>query len=141
MRCTCYLRRGNIYIPTMGIVDEGFYRGVEPVAVVPVSNTEALRRAFNDAIARGNPKVPSLNRFEYPSPVILKYAGVKSWPTFARNASTWAISEKDGVYKILGYRRASSSGWTEDKDNVETFPIGSTMDDVVTRIIAILQTA
>jgi hypothetical protein len=29
----------NVYLPTMGKMDEGFYRGVEPVADVSASNT------------------------------------------------------------------------------------------------------
>jgi hypothetical protein len=39
MNCHLYLRRGNVYLPTMGKMDEGFYRGVEPVADVSASNT------------------------------------------------------------------------------------------------------
>ena len=46
MNCHIYLRNGAVYIPTMGKMDKGFYRGVEPVAVIPVSNTEALRQAL-----------------------------------------------------------------------------------------------
>ena len=34
-----YLRKGVVYVPTMGKMDEGFYRGVEPVADVSASNT------------------------------------------------------------------------------------------------------
>jgi hypothetical protein len=67
-------------------MDEGFYRGVEPVAVVSASNTGELRQALRATIARGNPAVPILRRSEIPLPVLLKYAGVKSWSAFERHA-------------------------------------------------------
>jgi hypothetical protein len=44
MHCHLYLRNHIVYIPTMGKMGKGFYRGVEPVAVVSASNTEALRQ-------------------------------------------------------------------------------------------------
>ena len=38
-----YLRNGKAFIPTFGLVHKGLYRDVEPVAVVDVSDTGALR--------------------------------------------------------------------------------------------------
>jgi hypothetical protein len=72
-----YLRKGTVYLTTMGKMDKGFYRGVEPVAVVSVIDTKALREALAATVVRGNPRVPVLRRNEYPPPVLLKYAGVK----------------------------------------------------------------
>jgi hypothetical protein len=60
------LRQGIVYIPTMGKMDRGFYRGVEPVGTVEVSNTEALCEAIAAAITRGNPPVPILSRRDWP---------------------------------------------------------------------------
>src|ERR1700739_2642387 len=37
-----YLRKSIVYVPTMGIMEKGFYRGIEPVAVVSVTNTGAF---------------------------------------------------------------------------------------------------
>jgi hypothetical protein len=128
MNCECYLRRGVVYIPTLGMMDKGFYLAIEPVAVAPLSNTDAVRRAFADTIERGNPKVSIPKRTEYPPPVILKYAGVKSWSTFARDAWTWGIEEQDGMFKIVYYRKDPPNGWTEDRENIETFPPGTAAD-------------
>lgn len=139
MYLQCYLRKGVVYIPTSGMIEQGFYRGIEPVAVIPLSSTDALRRAFAETIARGNPKVPSLKRSEHPPPVLPKYAGVKSWNTFARDAMVWAIDERNGIFKIVAYRKDPPGGWREDKDKHETFPSGATVAEVVERIIAILQ--
>jgi hypothetical protein len=91
MLCHFYLRRGIVYIPTFGKIGKGFYRGVEPVAVVPLSNTDALRWALRETIARGNPSVPDLPGSQWPPPVTLKYAGVKTWSAFERGTSYWAL--------------------------------------------------
>jgi hypothetical protein len=87
MNCHLYLRKGTVYLPTMGKMDKGFYRGIEPVAAVPASDTDGVRQALHATIARGNPIVPMLRRSEWKPPVLLKYAGVKYWSAFERGMS------------------------------------------------------
>jgi hypothetical protein len=141
MHCTCYLRKGIVYIPTLGMMDKGLYRDIEPVTMAPVSNTEALRRIFSEAFARGNPAVPFLKQPDTSPSVLLKPAGVKTWRTFAREALTWSVDERNGQYKILGYRRDAPNGWIHDKSLDEMLPAGTTTDQVIDRMIAILQQA
>jgi hypothetical protein len=136
-----YLRNGTVYVPTMGMMEKGFYRGIEPVAVVSVTNTDALREALAAAIARGNPVVPKLRRREWPPPVVLKYAGVKSWSAFERGMMLWSIEEKDGVRKIVGTRKGSDGAMVDDPAQTVSFPPGTPVQDVVNRMIAILQEA
>jgi hypothetical protein len=141
MLCHFYLRRGIVYIPTFGKIGKGFYRGVEPVAVVPLSNTDALRRALNDTIARGNPSVPDLPGSQWPPPVTLKYAGVQTWSAFERGTSYWGIEEDDGIFRITFHQKAETQGFKEDKEKRITFPPGATVDEVIDRMIAILRDA
>ncbi len=139
MHCHVYLRKGTVYLPTMGIVEKGFYRGIEPVTVVSVTNTEALRQALLAIVARGNPTVPRLRRSEYPPPVLLKYAGVKTWSVFDRDASLWTIGEEGGRFVIVGYKKRPTGELVQDRDNKIEFPPDSTVDVVVARMIGILQ--
>ena len=88
MRCHLYSRKGKVFIPTFGRVPGGPYRDIEPVAVVDVSNADDLRRAFRETIAKGNPPIGPYPR-PNPPPVVVKYAGVKSWGAFARGALPW----------------------------------------------------
>lgn len=141
MNCHIYLRKGAVYIPTLGKMGKGFYRGVEPVAVVSTSNTEALRQALAATIARGNPDVPTLLRREWPPPVLLKYAGVKSWSAFERGMLLWNIVEKDGIYQIAGNTKQPNGMWKEDPEQTIKFQAGTSADSVVDRMIAILQEA
>jgi hypothetical protein len=141
MLVQCFLRRGLVYIPTSGMVDRGLYYDVEPVAVVATLDTDALRHAFVETIARGNPRVAAIKRPDHPPPILLKYAGLKNWNTFAREASLWEIEERNEIFRIETYRKDPPGGWTRDEDKDETFPPGTTAAPVIERMIAILQTA
>jgi hypothetical protein len=141
MNCGVYLRNGILYLPTMGKMEEGFYRGVEPVAVVPVSNTAEAGEALQTMISRGNPIVPMLRRREIPPPVLLKYAGVKRWSEFERGMQFWTIDEKDGCFRIAGQRKHQDRGWRDDTEQIVSFPPGTEVGEIIDRFIAILQNA
>ncbi|MFZ3361033.1 MAG: hypothetical protein WCA56_05410 [Xanthobacteraceae bacterium] len=136
-----YLRRGVLFLPTTGRVEKGHYRNAEPVAVVPISNTEGAREALRATVARGNPPTPHYQPGNYPPSPILKYAGVKSWSIFARDAKTWSIHEENEIYQIVGYRKHAKGYWVEDSDQKIDFPPGTTVDAVIERMIAILEEA
>jgi hypothetical protein len=135
-----YLRKGKVFVPTFGLVHKGLYRDVEPVAVVDVSDTEGLRQAFRETIARGNPPTAYYRRDSYPQPVVVKYAGVKNWSAFARGASPWNIKESDGIFQIVGSLKGPD-GWVEDPEQKVEFPPGAAVDQVIDRMIVILQDA
>jgi hypothetical protein len=135
----CYLRNGFVYVPAVG-KRGGVYTVIEPVDVVPVTNTEALRAAFRDSIARKNVDVPPV-KGKWPPPTLPKYAGVKTSAAFDRGASTWNIQDDDEKYKIVGYRRHPDGYWAEDRAQTIEFAPGTSIDTVIDRMIAILQEA
>jgi hypothetical protein len=139
MFCTCYLRNAVVYVPALG-QRGGAYTVIEPVAVVQVNDTDALRSAFRDAAARKIVDVP-LIKGKWPPPVLPKYAGVKTSAAFDRGTSTWNIQEDNEKYKIVGYRRHPDGYWVEDRAQTNEFPAGTSLDDVIDRMIAILQDA
>jgi hypothetical protein len=141
MHCDLCLRNGLVYLPTMGKMGDGFYRGVEPVAVVPASDTESLRRELLAMIDRGNPTVPMLKRREWPPPVVLKHAGVKTWSAFEHGMLLWSIEEKDGAFRIAGQKKQPDRMWRDDPELIITFPSGTATNQVVERMIAVLQDA
>ncbi len=137
----CYLRRGVVYVPTVAKRETGAYTDIDPVAVLPVTNTEGLRRALLDAIARKNIIIPNPPKDNWPPPVLLRYAGVKTWSAFARGAAVWSIEETGRNYQIVGYRTHRNGYWEKDPEQKIEFPPGSTADQVIDRMIAILQEA
>jgi hypothetical protein len=114
---------------------------IDPVTITPVYDTVALRRAFSETLARGNPKLPESIVSDPSPPVVMKYARVKTWGTFVRHADLWGIDERNGMYEIIGYRRDPPGGWLPDKELAVVFPAGTTADEVIERMIAILQSA
>lgn len=141
VNCHLFLRKGTLYLPTMGKMEEGFYRAVEPVAVVSASNIEGVRQALRTTIARGNPIVPMLRRSEWQPPILLKYAGVKSWSAFERGMRFWTIESGGGIFRLAGLERQPDRNWKDDPAQTVTFPPGSTTDQVIDRMIEILQDA
>ena len=125
MRCHLYLRKGKVFIPTFGRVPGGPYRDIEPVTVVEVSDIDSLRQA-------------SAGKSASRPPVVLKHAGVRSWGAFARGATPWSIEEENGIFQIIG-RQRTPGGWVEDPEQTIDFPPGTTLDQAIDRMIAILQ--
>jgi len=135
-----YLKGNVVFVPTTGAIDNGVYREIEPVAVVPLSNTESVRRALQATIARGNPPA-QYSAGNFPPPVLLKYAGVKTWSAFARGTRTWSVEHTEGLYQIVGYRKNAKSYWERDPDRKTEFPPGTESDTVIERMIAIMEEA
>lgn len=139
MLYNCYLRNGVVYVPTVVKLTTGAYVDVEPVSTVAVANTNGLQHAIVDAIGRGNAIVPPPPKDNWPPPVLLRYAGVKTWAAFARQANEWSIREKGGIYEIVAYRDHPDGYWAEDRERTFELPAGSSAEDAVERMIAILQ--
>jgi hypothetical protein len=136
-----YLRKGTVYLPTTVNQGPARYRIVEPVTVVPVADVASLRRALRSTIPKQNAFVPpTVEEGRKPS-VLLKYTGDKSWSSFMREAAPWWISEKEGKYKIRGHRIDSKDSWEPDPDQTIEFPAGTKIDEVIDRMITILQKA
>jgi hypothetical protein len=141
MLITCYLRKGVVYVPTMGRRASGpIYTDIEPIAVVPLDDSIAVRQALRESLNRGNPIIPDRDPQARPAPpVILKYVGVRSWSAFFRSAWTWSIRGDDGLFKIIGYRKHPKGYWEQDIENEIKFPSGTTVDVVIDRMLTILQ--
>jgi hypothetical protein len=99
-----------------------------------------MRQALLNTMGRKNVTVP-VPKGKWPAPVLLKYASVKTWPAFARDANVWSIDEEDGSYQIAGHRIHPKGYWERDPGQKIEFPPGTTVNTVVDRMIAILQEA
>lgn len=142
MYCHLYLRNGIVYIPTMGKMDTGFYRDIEPVAVIRASDTEALRQALAAMIDRENPMVPMLPRREWSAPVVLKYAGVRSWSAFEKGMSLWGLDDdKNGQFALIGKRKQANGATVDDPGKTIIFSAELKTEDVIEKIIKVLQGA
>ena len=133
MRVSCTLKGGIVYLPVVVKTEAGFYMLREPVAVVPAANTDALWRAFQEMMDNETEIVPTPKRNAYPPPVLPKFAGAKNWSAFMKGAAVWWISEENGIYEIIPYRKdpEGSKAWVEDKDNKTQFAPGITREQLI----------
>ncbi|MGB7078463.1 MAG: hypothetical protein WBD53_14840 [Xanthobacteraceae bacterium] len=56
-------------------------------------------------------------------------------------ASCWSIYEKDGVFQIEPFRVHPRGYWAPDRDRFIEFQAGTAVDEVIDRMIAVLQDA
>jgi hypothetical protein len=137
----CYLKNSTVYLTTVVNQVTAVYMDVEPVTAIPVVDTKALHQALADLISKPNAFVPRSVEDARRPPVILKHTGDKSWPAFRRAAMCWVIKHREGLYKIAGHRTHQSGYWEEDPEQTIRFPPGTTVNDVVDRMVGILQNA
>jgi hypothetical protein len=143
MVISCYFREDSVYVPTVARRASGpIYTDIEPIAVIPIIDLDAVRQALRESLKRGNAIIPDRDPKDREAPpAILKYARVRSWSAFFRSAWTWSIRDDDGLIKIIGYRRHPKGYWEQDPAQEIRFPRGTTVDDVIDRMITILQAA
>ena len=137
--CGLYLRNEIVYIPTMAKIPSGGYQEIDPVSVVPVSDADALKKALKENMAQGNPVIENYSPSDYSNAAVLKHAGVKSFSTFARGAQPWTIVVDGGAFEIQGERKRPDRGWERDPNNTIVFQSGATEDEVIHRMVQILQ--
>jgi hypothetical protein len=138
------LYKGVVYIATSCRVGKaGFYVADTPLESVPVQRTEELRRAMMTAIARGNPTISrdqARALIHGKDDLLLKAIGARSWDVLDRQTKgLWSIVDKDGVYQIRVDQPMEPRGWHEDKTKRVEFPPGTSVEDVIGHLIAMIQ--
>jgi hypothetical protein len=141
---SCYLRGGFVYIPTFGREAGGVRRMVEPVAVVSVTDTEALHRAIRQAMERGEPRLPLLDRQGRKAalPPLPRLAGAGGWSSFYDGVAIWQIDMQGGTYRITPKMLDTvSRRWVADTANAILLPLDGGLDALCDRAAGILAAA
>lgn len=124
-----------VLVPTMGRTDAGFYIGIDPVEVRDSTDRAGAEEAMLRTVERGNPMIPTPTRNNFPDPVVLKYANVKSLSTFEKAAKSWKLSKNDRGYIIAPYRLRRDAGADEDTENEEQISEDVPLREVVHRLV------
>ena len=138
------LHKRIVYIPTSYRVEsDGFFYEHAPLQSVPVEQTERLRQAILTSIERGNPPISRdevRNLSIDKNPPMLAATGARSWDALDRQMQgSWSIKDKDGIYQIRVDEPMQPRGWHEDKTKRVEFPPGTPVEDVIDRLIAMIQ--
>lgn len=145
MRVSLRLYQGIIYIPTVHRVEgHGFLVMKAPIDAVSPEQAEGLREAIRAALARGNPSMSAdearatLN--DDRNSDTLRATQAKSWFALDRQtAGLWTLAEENGLYEIRVDEPLETRGWHEDETKRIRFPPGTSVDDVINRLIAMIQ--
>jgi hypothetical protein len=144
MDITLCLYKGTVYIPTAYLLKKGplyFFRS--PIAAVPIMRSEDLREAILAAIKQGNPEISAEEyqaRSRAKTGSLLEVTGSKSDYKFDREVSGWwSVSDRGGLYAIGVDIPYPKYGWHEDKEKRVQFPADTSIDDVVSRVVAMMQ--
>ena len=138
---TVYLRRKTVYLPTVAKVLTGGHQEIEPVSVVDVSDAKRVSQALKELFNRGNPVLERYSYAEHKEVAVLKCVGIKSYSAFVRQSKTWHVILDGGNYEILGQKRRQDRGWEPDPENEIILPEGASEDDLVERVVEVLQAA
>ena len=143
MTVSLVLHNNVVLIPTSYIIQKGFYFEYTPLETVPVEETRKLRESLLAAIERGNPPISraeATTLSKGKNPPMLVATGARSWNAFDRQIKgSWSIKDKSGPYRIQVDRPAQSHGWEEDSAKSVQFPPGTPLDEVITRLITMIQ--
>jgi hypothetical protein len=139
--CSIYLRKKQAIVPTPAITEAGFFIEMEPVAVADAADTAAVVHAIVSALERGNPRIKTPARDAFPPPVVLPYAGVKSWKTFEKGAQTWGIDVEAKHIVIRPQRTHAEGGWVDDEDRLEYFAPDTPFEKIAQRVAQLVQLA
>lgn len=143
MNVSLRLYAGVVYVPTSYTISAGFYFEHAPLEAVPVEQTQRLRQVIEAALARGNRPISGeeartlSGNNDNP---ILKAARARSWYTLDRQSKgLWSLRQKNDLYEIRVDEPMKPRGWHEDKTKRINFPAGTPVDEVITRLIAMVQ--
>jgi hypothetical protein len=141
MHLSVDLYRAKVLIPTKARTTAGFYMDVEPVEVADITEPHAVQQALKRAWARGNPLVATPSRRDYPRPVVLHHAGVRTWASYEKGVRSWSIDQSGGVFEIIPLRRRRDRGLEEDIEHRKVLPQGAGLDDLAARVAEIVALA
>ena len=131
-----YLRKGLVFVPTVSRTEAGYYMDINPVAVHAASDYAGIVDSILTSISRGNPVIATPSRGNYPAPVILAHAQVKSWGTFEKSAVCWKVRLKESEYQLCLMRKSHGRGWEDDPAKTENHATPSELARRICELIA-----
>jgi hypothetical protein len=124
MQLTLYVLGNKVIVPTVSRTQAGYNLETEPVASLDLADP-ALPEVLQHVLERGNPIIPTPSRANFPKPVVLSYAGAKSWSEFTEIADRWELTEHNGTYTLARGTRDSDANYWGGKEKLP-IPLNAT---------------
>lgn len=133
MLCLCFSRQRTLYVPVLGIGEDGRHRHSGEVLSAPLADQAGVRRMLRAAIERGNPALPGTVGDDAGERALWLAAGVADRAAFEREALGLYIAEQDGLYRLAPRRRPTETGWEPPPAAAGQPPLRG-IDEVLDRI-------
>jgi hypothetical protein len=132
----CNERTGAVLIPSAAKTEAGFWLSVEPVEVAHADDETSILSGVRKIAALGVRSVPTPARDAFPKPIMLKYAGSKTWSAFVKIHMRIDVEQNaDGQFSVQPWRRGESRSYEPDLSAFRVLPIGATLGDAVFEVI------
>lgn len=129
-----YVRNGTAFVPNVARTEAGFILDVEPVRVAKLNDTPSLESAIEQAMAAGNPRVPTPTRDEYKKPFLIGLAGVRTWKAFERTGACFTVFRGEDGLEITETARNDDGEWVEAPSLNQNLPGNSPALAIAKRI-------
>jgi hypothetical protein len=134
-------KTGAILVPYSVKTEDGFWLSVEPVETAHVNDEFSVCNAVRKITGLGVRVVPTPARAAFPKPIILKYAGSKTWSAFQRTHELVALEEDaNGQWRIEPWQRVNDRSYAPNLALLKVLPERATLDDAVSEVIQHIKT-
>ncbi len=123
------------FVPNVAKTEAGYFLGVDPVRIAKLNDVAALTVIIAQAMASGNPQVPTPNRIAFSKPVILKPAGAKNWNAFVEKGDCFTIFQSMEGLEIAETGRNKDGQWVDCPSLIQNLPAGSSESDIAKSLI------
>ena len=136
----CNERTGAVLIPCAAKTEAGFWLSVEPVEVAHTDDETSILSGVRKIAAQGVRSVPTPARDAFPKPIMLKYAGSKTWSAFQKIHVLINLERNsNGQFSIQPCRKAEDRSYVPDLAALKVLPIEATLDDAASEVIQLIK--
>jgi hypothetical protein len=136
-----YLVKDRVIIPAQTMTTGGSYLETEPVAVRDIADDAGIVDAILSELAQERPVIPAPSRDNWPKPVVLAPAGVKTWGALEKTGRSWPVQFFGNQWHIVPSRTNAKGKWENDLEAQVLLPADIPADQLARRVAELVKNA
>jgi hypothetical protein len=138
----CNEKTGAVLIPCSAKTEVGFWLDVEPVEVAHADNEASILGSLRKIAALGVRSVPTPRRDAFPKPVILKFAGSKTWGAFQKIHILVHLEQSaKGQFSVQLWERVEGRSYQPGPTPPKVFQQGTSLEDAASEVAQLIRCA
>lgn len=131
----CYLRKKQVIVPTIAKADAGFYLDAEPVHVLDLSDSAAIKKELIAQMRQEEHEIPTPTSTKTPGSVILEALHLTNWQSFEKETVMYTLHRSNDGSALYVTGRAANGLWSHNKDYEHKFPKTATPAEIADAIV------